>query len=589
MKPFSEVARHEQENGNDPFYATGSIGSIGEKPGSFRTSLSNKEQIRLSFVVKNKVKMLPNSSSIYYFNGASGQWNIPGTAVADHGGPFGKFAYSTAWYPPSGSTGIQATAGSVFIEDAKGFDAYGRPVASGSLEIFRQSGLSNPKNQSIEIIGSGYNSAKDIFPYLAENYEKSIQRSSLYDAKFEETFELNINEPFLIEKAVIEFPFSAGTSWFSDMTATCLAYGKGKYGSPGTAMPPSFYYDKGGPVLTLSLFCQKPYGSQKIRDLVLSETITHLSDSVGFVGARLFDYPVTEGGTKPLVLIEARGYSDSSCVITKNSQSQFTGSVVVKSAAGVSNGASGYISTYYLVGNSGIGTAAPGATALTLQTFLTSCIENFSKSTTNSRDIGPSTKFPPFPTPGNFIGGENYFTLNSLDPFGRGMTGFAPSGGSIFGGEYITPQIRLDGISEIRNPYYIKQSERIVESVSNISATFDHVFKNFGYSSPPTAGQEVSYVVNVADSSIFSTRKDSPYLVHPGDKFVLAISKTRPAISGSEHIVPNSAAANIGYQTMTKYSNLIGEVSGHDVCLNTGSINITFYGSYVRGGNSYIP
>jgi len=587
MKPFSEDARPEQGNGSDPFYTTGSIGSIGEDPGSFRTSLSNKEQIRLSFAVKNKVQMLPNSSSIYYFNTTAGQWNIPSKALSDHVGPFEKFAYSTAWYPPSGSSGIQLTGGSVFIEDAKGFDAYGRPICSGSLDIFRQTGN---KNQSIDVIGKGYNSAKDIFPYLAEDYEKSVQRSSQYDALSDEMFQINIDKPFLIEKVVIEFPFSAGSTWFSDMTSTCLSYGKGVYGSPGTAMPPTFYYDKGGPVLTLSLFCQKIYGSQKIRDLVLSETITHLSDSVGFVGARLFDYPVTEGSaTNPLVLIEARGYSDSSCVITNNSQSQFTGSAVVKSTAGVSNGASGYISTIYLVGNAGIGTAAPGASAITLQTFLTSCIENFSKPTTNSSDIGPSTRYLGFPTPGNLLGSTAYFTVSSLDPFGRGMSGFAPSGGSIFGGEYVTPQVNINGISEISNPYYIKQSERIVESVSNISSTFNNVFKNFGYSSPPTAGQETSYVVNVADSSIFVSNKASPYLVYPEDKFVLSISKTRPAISGSEHIVPNSAAADIGLQTMTKYSNLVGSSSGHDVCLSTGSINITFYGSYVRGGNSYIP
>jgi hypothetical protein len=61
----------------------------------------------------------------------------------------------------------------------------------------------------------------------------------------------------------------------------------------------------------------------------------------------------------------------------------------------------------------------------------------------------------------------------------------------------------------------------------------------------------------VADSSIFVSNKASPYLVYPEDKFVLSISKTRPAISGSEHIVPNSAAADIGLHTMTTYSNLV--------------------------------
>ena len=77
MRPFSEANLFEQNNNDDPFYATGSIGSIGETPGSFSSALSNKDQIRISFSVETRVQMLSNSSSIYYFNIKDKKWNIP--------------------------------------------------------------------------------------------------------------------------------------------------------------------------------------------------------------------------------------------------------------------------------------------------------------------------------------------------------------------------------------------------------------------------------------------------------------------------------------------------------------------------------
>lgn len=595
MKPFTDHNRFEQGMRDDPFYASGSYASVGEEPGTFSTSLFGKDQIKLSFKVTNKCQMLPNSSSIYYFNIADGTWNIPNNSVLDHVGPFDKFSYCTAWNPPSGTFGLKATAGSIFIEDAKGFDAYGRNLCSGSLDIFRQTDWSFPKNQSIEIIGNGFDSAKDIFPYLVEDYKNSVQRSNLYDAESNQTFELDIQESFLIEKVVFEIPFSMGQTWFQDMTTTCLSYGKGLYGKEHpTEMPPTFYYDKGGPALTLSLFCQKDYGDQKIRDLILSSLITHADDSSGIVKARLFDMPVTEGGINPLILLETYGLKNPSAVVEKNIYSQFTGSVVVKSKASISNGASGFVSTAGVIFNNGIVNISPPPLPpeqwkeflnLTLNKFLSSCQETFSKKFVVSNNIGPGYKF----AKGNLLGSSNYFTLGSIDPFGRGMTGFSQSGGSVFGREYYTPQIDMDGTSLIDNPYFINSNEKIVDVVSNISSTFDNVFKTFPYSHPPTPGYEVTYVLNISDGNLFSGEKDSPYLVNPGDRLVLALSKTRPAISGSRHIVPDSLSADKGFQEMIDFSNLIGDKSGHDVCLLTGSINITFYGSYIREGSRYRP
>lgn len=608
MKPFSDHHRFEQNSGDDPFFLTGSNGSIGELPRSFSGALAGKEQFRLSFNVTSNRQMLACSSSIYYFNVVNGTWNLPSNSSQDHVGPFDKFAFCTAWQNPSGTFGDMATAGSVFIEDAKGFDAYGRSVCSGSLDIFRQVGwpslINTTKNQTIEVIGKGFNSAKEIFPYLTTDYKKSVQRSTLYDASANETFELNIKEQFLIEKVVFEIPFSAGQSWFDDLTTTCLAYGKGNYNesSPQEIKNPTFYYDKGGPGLTLSLFCQKNYGTQKIRDLILTGLITHSADAQGDIRARLYDYPITEGGINPLVIVETMGLKNPSSVVTKNASSQFTGSIIVKTSAKISNGASGFVSSFGYAFNQGIidlldtQPKPPDLTdeqwnnikkmfrSMSLQKYLESCRDTFSRKKIISNRLGPGFNF----FQGNILNGdEHYFTVSSLDPFGRGMTGFAPSGGSIFGKEYFTPQINTDGTTLIDNPYYIEDPERIDNVVNEISSTFDTVFKTFGYSPPKPPGLETSYVLNISDGNLFSGETESPYLINPGDKLILAISKTRPAISGSKHIVPDSNAADIGYQRMTDWSNLIGDKSGHDVCLITGSINMTIYGSYVKAGSRY--
>jgi hypothetical protein len=60
----------------------------------------------------------------------------------------------------------------------------------------------------------------------------------------------------------------------------------------------------------------------------------------------------------------------------------------------------------------------------------------------------------------------------------------------------------------------------------------------------------------------------SPYLIFPGDKLVLGISKTRPFF----------------------YNGTLNPTSGsivHDVSLITGSVNITFYGSLVQNGSEF--
>jgi hypothetical protein len=534
MKPFSEDARPEQGNGSDPFYATGSIGSIGEDPGSFSTSLSNKEQIRLSFAVKNKVQMLPNSSSIYYFNTTAGQWNIPSKALSDHVGPFGNVSVRTA-----------LTNGSVYIEDAIGFDHRGSAVVSGSLPIQRN--LTVGAAQKIED-SQAYNASSisrdSQSDYMSRDFPKSVQRNPDYGASSSETFTLPISDPFLIEKVVFEIPFCFGNGWFYDKTSLNFATSSaGDYTLNGVDTEDGIYFlDQGGPGITLSLSSQKNYGTSSIRDLICHGLITHEEDLNREVKlTKLF------GDTFYLAVINGIDTSDVECVVTSSTSASnkfFTGSIQVKSTAEISNG----ISTMTLDTSSG------NSSQLT-QWITDKLSSEYSKAFS--------------------------VILVGIDTFGRGMTGFAPSGGSIFGGEYTTDQVVLRKDGSIKNELYISDSTKRTAAISSLSSLLI---------TPPSS------IVSLTNT-YFKSSKVSPYLIYPGEKLILAASKTRPALKTVKVDIntstnPDAETKGIGTLLSSSYINSIPctpSLNGHDVQFNTGSINITFYGSYVRGGNSYIP
>jgi hypothetical protein len=74
----------------------------------------------------------------------------------------------------------------------------------------------------------------------------------------------------------------------------------------------------------------------------------------------------------------------------------------------------------------------------------------------------------------------------------------------------------------------------------------------------------------------------------PGDKLTIAISKTRPVIYKMELIGTTPDGFDIGIDTnLYKYTQLTG--SHNTVVLNSGSIELTLYGSYVREGRGYNP
>ena len=573
ISPFKEINLFEQSE--DSFYDSGSSDSLGEDPGTFDVSLKNKAQIRSSLPVELETQMLSNSSSIYYLNNLQKKWNLPTNSLGDHVGPFSKFARRTIE-----NVGINgASVGTIITEDAKGFDAYGRPFVSGNLSIYRktydytQGQIST--NQTIEIVGTKTTRSENIIPYMAQEYPCSIQRSRIYDALSDETFTINIDSPFLLEKAVFEIPLKMGPSWFQDRTSTTIALASGTInGSIDTDLF-HWYIDKGGPALTLSLFIQKNYGTSSIRDLVLTGTITHKIDSI----VESIPRPGTSNANvlfenySPGSVVEFFGLRSPSAVVSPGNQNSFTGSIIVKTQAAISNGAiTSVVNTSFITGSIDANSNTYDCD-FTPESFLKLYENLFASKDILSKDFFRKTEIT-----------SNQFLLSGIDAFGRGLTGFAASGGSIFGGEYVTPQIR----DAVQNPLYIVDEEKRKNSLNLLSASLEAAILKSGYTRPfPKSFRLVFF--HPYDVSIFNSNKPSPYLVRPGDKFVLAISKTRPVISASGHNVPDEQSITNGYNFLTELRPLTGSISGHDVNLSTGSINITFYGSYVKEGKSYIP
>jgi hypothetical protein len=612
---FSENSLFEQGAFNDSFYSTGSNPGIGENPGTFTSALRDKTQFRMSFPVKNKVKMLPNSSSIYYFNVGQSQWNIPFGSIPELNG-FGNHVSldtrSDLQLVSSPYTRISfGSSGSIFVEDEKLFDTHGNCLGSGSLNIFRISSFGEERRQKInEECFSSFNivNQNSTATNLLLDMPKSIQRNSSYDISNEEFFTLPIEEPFLIEKVVFEVPFCFGNGWFKDKTSLSLmtsSAGNFTYGGdfyPFKDLVADDYqatlgetylqfvdvaksgsvstYNYGGPGIVLSLMSQKNYGTGSIRDLICRGFVTHADDtdrdmlyvpivdgSVAFHDFSNMWYQLTPLGVDTSIT-NVDGLVSASY---EGSNKFFTGSVVVKSNVEISNGIR-VIHTRNLIGSPGV----KDVSTYNYPSF-EACMQFISRSLDSAF----------IPLNETVLSGSSETILTGIDPFGRGMTGFSPSGGSIFGSEYVTANkdvITKNG--RIRNTSYFSGSKRntILSTVSS-SITF---FNSSGYY---RGGSYLSHNIKIPTYYFIGSKKESPYLIYPGEKITLSVTKNRPTFLNFTANIPNLSALEQGKAQILSSSFLmnLGDPNGHDVQLNTGSINITFYGSYVRQGNKYIP
>ncbi len=565
---YNESARFEINRLNQNYFYFGSDNTLGEDVRSFNKSLHSKEQIRLSFKVQNNTRMLGDKCSMYYFNLKNGMWNIPKNAVGDIKTAMGNTSINTKVMSEEGSLepfgGATTTVGSYFVEEAIGFDSYGNPIVSGSLNVFRtvsEASLGNEVykrgNQTFNEVGYKFGkTSENAAELLMGDYPNSIQRNQNYNASKEETFTIPIKQPFLIEKVIVEVPIKLGTNWFADRTVTMplSASYDGLQLNTSYSMSPNqvqYLIDEGGPGITFSLFCQKPYGRNKtIRDLITKRVVTHADDVLG-IGVRLSheDNPIDSIRKVDGYLqgIPKKQYPQ----FVSGSNNQFSGSIQVLMIPSISNSVK-VLNTY-----------------------------NFTKLYGSSRPWPPDSLKTWLRSSKNNL--KDAYIFN-LDTFGRAMTGFSPSGGSIFGREYTTDQSLSTNGSHANN-FYCESDEKYDDSLSTIT-DLTNTF---------TSVSSIDLKIN--DPVVLVAEKSSPYLLMPGEELVFAASKTRPALKTVKFNITsdgsdseNTFAYGKGELVEYEYANTLPNesIEGHDVQFSTGNINITIYGSYVKSNSELL-
>ena len=539
ISPFTENKLFENDPGSDTdqFFATGSnTQDVGE---GFSQSLKSKTQIRLSFRVDHKTTMFGASSSIYYFNSKTGRWQYPTASFVN-----GQFDIAN---PFGDAAGLRLT------EVDRGFNAFGFNISSGSL-----SSRSSLPYSTDGVLGGIWNKDDEINS-LTKEYQKSIQVDQRYSANSDESFAVPINQPFLLEKAVIEFPIEAGPGWFNDKTKCFIPIISGTTltnGSPSlfalysTTTYPNYAFDIGGPGLTIGLYNQISVGPNKTRrDLILSGTITHQFDNTAEIVYSNSPDLCLEGNVWQVVPQGFKAYGTPTAVVNGNLGSGtnyfFTGSVKLKCQSEVSNGTlirdTVYINQSYQ--------SAPST--VLFKDYTTGSLEMlFNDALWKVKPTGGGELFNPISYLG-YIGGYRFRYLSAVNNLGRGAAGFQPSGRSILGKEYVTTQGMSDKFS---NPFYLYKDANILSNLKSI------VTNN------PTNAQWF-YATSLINKS---TSKPSPYLLFPGDKLVLSISKSRPVFFSTNVSSPYTS----------------GSIQ-HDIKLTTGSINITLYGSLVANGREF--
>jgi len=528
IAPFTENKLFENDPGSvtDQFFTTGSnTQDVGE---GFSQSLKSKTQIRLSFRVDHKTTMFGASSSIYYFNSKTGRWQYPTGSFAS-----GQFDIAN----PYGYA-----VNDKLIEVDRGFNSFGFNLASGS----RDTSISTD-----EYINSYYSKENEINS-LTKFYNKSVQVDQRYSANSDESFSIPIQQPFLLEKAVIELPIEAGPGWFNDKTKCFIPLTDNGPFSP--IYGNSFTFDVGGPGITVSLFNQISTGPKTSkRDLILTGTFTHQLDNIAEIqysntpdvnaGSLSWNDGNVAGQIFQVIPVGFNAYGTPAAIINPVSN-QYTGSVTLKCTAEISNGI--LLKDTFIIGQA----VKPVDGGEGLSTNANSAIDllfNTTKFRISEVGLGGESY-------GTGTGGHHYLDILSINNFGRSCSGFQPSGRSILGKEYSTTRQQSNS-NAYNNPFYLYKGNNTATDLKSI----------------------VTANANSASGSIYATcltQKQnsfvSPYLVLPGDKLVLSVSKSRPVFFSTNVSSPYTS----------------GSIQ-HDIKLTTGSINITLYGSLVANGREF--
>ena len=420
--------------------------------------------------------------------------------------------------------------------------------------------------QSSDELGKIFNDYDNVLPYrrrnvtpISQDYDNSITDNPAFFPTTDQMFSFPVEEAFLVEKIVVDIPLYISGAWFDDLT-TCVrphAHFTGAIANDpqaiGRFLGP---IDFGGPGLTFALMCGRRGENNTYLDLIASGTITHMNDAITDVILKK-DPSMHYHSMRPTGFLS---FSNPTYVIS-GSNNVFEGTVKLEMEASVAGGLTFARNDRSLLSNSAnpydpddydylVSNTNKAIELLTTKSILTNGGVAFNIYDRLRTTIGDYRTRTP------------RVYLQQVSPLSRGSAGFNFNGNSILGGNIAS--FNLEPV--VKNPLYsgyatsAELSAKYTDQINSASFGFDAV-------------------------SIYSTvdSRPAPYLILPGDKLTISMSKTRPVIHKAVDTGKGFVNSNARYETYI----LTG--SHGTVMLNTGSINITVYGSYIQEGTEYHP
>ncbi len=491
--PFIEDKLFEQDHVAvvNSSFMTGAAYSVA--PDRFKSSVANKTIIRIEIPLSKVTRLSALTSSIHYLNPVSGGFDLVATENAripwvggrlPQGLPALPFTpYGSHYLPIKETSPFAVSRAALYAE--RGYRMIPGYVGDGNDAFFYEAtegtGFVLPVTASV------------LNPRHRANISQSVDLAQY------------IGQPFLLEKAVVEFPFEAGPGWLNDRFGYRLGH------------PNANVVDFGGPLITVALMRQDN-NTNAYRDIIASGTFTNALDvqtgsysvmtqsSAGFTSIAATPEGVGSFYTPTFVV---RGTSSPS-----GSNNYYTGSIKLEMNPAVSS------HVFRLrVSGSGRGYFAP----------ISSTFDNGPPRTDESIGLlyGPTTKRTGrnFQTSRNVLG--NHLAL-----------------------------LPLSALSGITNPI----------------RGFDTQYENLKQDPVLQIGRMKIY------NDLVAKTKESPYLLYPGDKLILAINKHRavgPVTSSLWTLSDSNFNNNTVYGPLTT-------VSSHDAKVPRGMLRLTLYGDLLK-------
>ena len=543
------------------FYATGSSSEYSGL--GFDAPLQSQVQFNFSLPVNKPVTMLANTASLYYYDNRKKQWTL----------------ITTGSDPSKAAEGLQVWGDEVakdnllgyfrVTESAVGFDAVGRKVVSGSSPFngdYPKQSVWDPTFSTLsgETIGAKVNLPKGIYnnvrrgPFTLNEMPGVSHDASMtdnpaqYPAK-DQLIDLQSDFPFLIQKIVVDVPLFASGTWFEDFTTCKRPWSTNQVSYPGPVNFPAYIgynvgpVDFGGPALTFSLFCARKGEAKSYVDIIASGTITHNFDNVtgslieknNATGSPVY-YSVRPVGFK--------NFSNPTAVISgtwNGSTHTYSGKVRLEMHASHATGITFARNDVWQKHPELADTINASLSRFALLNLLRSPNLVYADNQHSNKQYFEMT------------GSRVY--VQQVCPYARGTSRFESSGNSTLLGPFVPFSIE----ESVKNPLYTENVNTSL--VSTVGAN----------------NWDGTTILSTVDSKV------SPYLILPGDKIGISMSKVRPVLEKCSYL-GLAGSSGFGY-FYNAFGNYVLTGSHHGVVLNTGSIDITIYGSYVSQGMGYIP